>query len=70
MACSPSSTRHSACKPGPTSRSRTRMVLITKDLSEDFVKDLFAAFTGTATIDRPDRQAMTDNPLAVPGLTF
>ncbi len=65
--------RHSACKPGPQDRRtacRTRMVLITKDLSEDFVKDLFAAFTGTATIDRPDRQAMTDNPLAVPGLTF
>ncbi|KQM32825.1 ATP-binding protein [Rhizobium sp. Leaf68] len=55
--------------PDPQDR-RTRMVLITKDLSEDFVKDLFAAFTGTATIDRPDRQAMTDNPLAVPGLTF
>ncbi len=55
--------------PDPEDR-RTRMVLITKDLSEDFVKDLFAAFTGTATIDRPDRQAMTDNPLAVPGLTF
>ncbi len=47
--------------PDPHDR-RTRMVLITKDLSEDFVKDLFAAFTGTATIDRPDRQAMTDNP--------
>lgn len=55
--------------PDPKDR-RTRMVLITKDLSEDFVKDLFAAFTGTATIDTPDRQAMTDNPLAVPGLTF
>jgi len=55
--------------PDPQDR-RTRMVLITKDLSEDFVKDLFAAFTGIANIDRPDRQAMTDNPLAVPGLRF
>ena len=55
--------------PDPEDR-RTRMVLITKDLNEDFVKDLFAAFTGAAAIDRPDRQAMIDNPLAVPGMTF
>jgi len=49
---------------------RTRMVLITKDLPEAFVQDLFAAFTGVPGIDRPDRQAMTDNPLAVSGLRF
>lgn len=55
--------------PDPSDQ-RTRMVLITKDLPEAFVKDLFAAFTGTPGIDRPDRQAMTDNPLAVSGLRF
>lgn len=49
---------------------RTRMVLITKDLPEAFVQDLFAAFTSAPGIDRPDRQAMTDNPLAVSGLRF
>lgn len=49
---------------------RTRMVLITKDLPEAFVKDLFAAFTSAPGIDRPDRQALTDNPLAVSGLKF
>ena len=49
---------------------RTRMVLITKDLPEAFVKDLFAAFTGTPGIDCPDRQALTDNPVAVLGLRF
>ncbi len=47
---------------------RTRMVLITKDLPEAFVRDLFDAFTGKPSIDRPDRQALEDNPLAVPGL--
>lgn len=47
---------------------RTRMVLITQGLSEDFVTDLFAAFTGEPRIDRPDRAALEDNPLAVPGL--
>jgi G3E family GTPase len=53
--------------PDPTDR-RTRMVLITKDLPEAFVRDLFDAFTGQPRIDRPDRQALEDNPLAVPGL--
>ena len=49
---------------------RTRMVLITKGLPEEFVRDLFDAFTGTPRIDRPDRQAMEDNPLAIPGMRF
>ena len=47
---------------------RTRMVLITQGLEEAFVSDLFAAFTGQPRIDRPDRAALEDNPLAVPGL--
>ena len=46
---------------------RTRMVLITQALSEEFVSDLFAAFTGVPRVDRPDRAALEDNPLAVPG---
>lgn len=56
-----------AAWPDPSDR-RTRMVLITKDLPEAFVRDLFDAFTGKPRIDRPDRQALEDNPLAVPGL--
>ncbi|MBP1858941.1 CobW family GTP-binding protein [Rhizobium herbae] len=56
-----------AAWPDPSDR-RTRMVLITKDLPEAFVRDLFDAFTGKPSIDRPDRQALEDNPLAVPGL--
>ncbi|CCF21176.1 Cobalamin synthesis protein P47K [Pseudorhizobium banfieldiae] len=46
----------------------TRMVLITQGLSEEFVSDLFAAFNGQPCVDRPDRAALEDNPLAVPGL--
>jgi G3E family GTPase len=49
---------------------RTRMVLITQGLDEEFVTDLFAAFTGEPRIDRPDRAALEDNPLAVPGFRF
>jgi G3E family GTPase len=56
-----------AAWPDPSDR-RTRMVLITKDLPEAFVRDLFDAFTGKPGIDRPDRQALEENPLAVPGL--
>ncbi|WP_313604886.1 GTP-binding protein [Rhizobium sp.] len=49
------------------SDQKTRMVLITKGLTEEFVADLFAAFTGEPRLDRPDRAALEDNPLAVPG---
>lgn len=55
--------------PDPADR-RTRMVLITKGLSEAFVRDLFDAFTGKPRIDRPDAQALADNPLVVPGMKF
>lgn len=58
-----------AAWPDPADR-RTRMVLITKGLEEGFVRDLFDAFTGKPRIDRPDAQALSDNPLAVPGVKF
>jgi G3E family GTPase len=53
--------------PDPADR-RTRMVLITKDLPEAFVKDLFDAFVGKPRIDTPDRAALENNPLAIPGM--
>lgn len=53
--------------PDPADR-RTRMVLITKDLPEAYVRDLFDTFVGKIRIDRPDREAMTNNPLAIPGM--
>ena len=55
--------------PDPNDR-RTRMVIITKDLPEDFVKGLFDAFLSKPSIDTPDRAALQDNPLAVPGMRF
>jgi G3E family GTPase len=58
-----------AAWPDPADR-RTRMVLITKDLPADFVQNLFDAFTGTPRIDQADRQALEDNPLAIPGMRF
>ncbi|MBB3594343.1 G3E family GTPase [Rhizobium sp. BK529] len=58
-----------AAWPDPEDR-RTRMVLITKDLPEAFVKDLFDAFLGKPRIDTPDRAVLSDNPLAIPGMTI
>lgn len=55
--------------PDPADR-RTRMVLITRDLPAEFVQNLFDAFTGTPRVDQADRQALEDNPLAIPGMRF
>ena len=51
----------------PGQDRRTRLVIIGKDLPEDYVRDLFAAFVGQQKIDRPDAQALMDNPLAIAG---
>ena len=45
----------------------TRLVLITFDMDEDYVRRLFAAFTGRPAVDGPDRAALEANPLAIPG---
>ncbi len=47
----------------PDDDRRTRLVFITRDLPEHTVRELFAAFLGAAAPDRPDRTALTDNPL-------
>jgi G3E family GTPase len=47
----------------PDDDHRTRLVFITHDLSERTVRELFEAFLGIAAPDRPDRTALTDNPL-------
>lgn len=52
------------------SERNTRLVIITKDMPEAFVRDLFAAFTGQPALDRPDSASLTDNPLSVPGMRF
>lgn len=53
----------------PDSDHRTRLVFITYDLEESFVSKLFDAFVGKVAVDRPDKTALTDNPLAVPGIS-
>ncbi|PTE08799.1 CobW family GTP-binding protein [Mesorhizobium helmanticense] len=51
----------------PDGQRGTRLVLITLDMPEDYVRRLFAAFTNKPSIDTPDRAALEDNPLAIAG---
>ncbi|MGH7004904.1 MAG: GTP-binding protein, partial [Alphaproteobacteria bacterium] len=52
----------------PEGRRETRLVMIVKDLPESYVTELFKAFLGQPQVDRPDRAALLDNPLAIPGM--
>ena len=47
----------------PDDDHRTRIVFITRDLPERTVRNLFDAFLGVTAPDRPDRTALTENPL-------
>ena len=46
----------------------TRLVLITLDMPEDYVRRMFSAFTNTPDVDTPDRTAVEQNPLAIAGM--
>lgn len=46
----------------------TRLVLITQDIPEDYVRSLFSALTNQPRIDTPDEAALRDNPLSIAGL--
>jgi G3E family GTPase len=47
----------------PDADQRTRIVLITRDLTAGEVKPLFDAFLNRSAPDQPDRAALLDNPL-------
>ncbi len=55
-------------KAWPDADRRTRLVIITREMPESFVRGLFDAFMGRAGIDQADGQALWDNPLAPAGL--
>ncbi len=52
----------------PEGVRETRLVMIVKDLPESYVQQLFNAFLNRPQIDMPDRAALFDNPLAIPGV--
>ena len=47
----------------PDADRRTRLVFIVRDIEEASIRELFAAFLNALQPDRPDRAALTDNPL-------
>lgn len=47
---------------------KTRLVMITRDLPQGFIGELFAGFSGEPGVGRPDRAALAENPLAIPGM--
>ena len=51
----------------PDADRRSRLVLIVRDLDPGFVRRIWDAFLGKPALDTPDRAALTDNPLAIPG---
>ena len=51
----------------PAGARGTRIVLITCDMEEAYVRGLFAAFMGQPAIDAPDGAALAENPLAIAG---
>lgn len=54
----------------PEGRHETRLVMITDGIDETTVREMFDAFLGKPVLDKADRAAMTDNPLAIPGFKF
>jgi G3E family GTPase len=51
----------------PDADRRTRLVFVTRDLNPAKIQELFDAFLGVPASDRPDRAALTDNPLVAFG---
>ena len=49
----------------PDGDRRTRIVFILQDMDPSFIDGLWKAFLGEPSVDRPDRAALTANPLAV-----
>ncbi|CAG0958187.1 MAG: GTP-binding protein [Rhizobiaceae bacterium] len=53
----------------PDAQRGTRLVIIAIDVSEDYVRRLFATIAGQPAVDAPDRAALEDNPLAIAGFS-
>ncbi len=48
-------------------KHQTQLVVITKNTDANMIKTIFDAFMGNLAIDTPDRKAVMDNPLSIPG---
>lgn len=54
----------------PSKDTSTRITVFLENLEADFIQRLFAGFIGTPLVDTPDKQALTNNPLAISGGAF
>ncbi|MCB1384541.1 MAG: GTP-binding protein [Nitratireductor sp.] len=54
----------------PQGIALTALTVFVDGIEPSFVRDLFDGFTGRPGIDRPDRQALTDNPLSLGSVPF
>ncbi len=51
----------------PGGKARTELVVFVQDLDPEFVQKLFRGFMNIPATDTPDRVALQENPLAIPG---
>ena len=54
----------------PDKKPVTRLVAITKNIAPIEIEKLFNSHFGVSATDTPDREAILDNPLSVPGMKF
>lgn len=54
----------------PDDKRETRLVIIADGLAAEDISRLFDAFLNRPSVDTADHTAMTENPLAIPGLSF
>jgi G3E family GTPase len=50
-----------------TEPSKTQLVVIAKNIDPKLIQTIFDAFMGNLAIDTPDKNAVMDNPLSIPG---
>ncbi len=53
----------------PNDNRSTRLVVITQNMDPRFIEKLFRGFANSTQVDTPDRQALSDNPLAIAGFS-
>ncbi len=53
----------------PDTDRSTRIVVFLENMEADFIERLFAGFIDIPMIDTPDKKALTDNPLAINGIS-
>ena len=53
----------------PDDNHQTRIVIFLEGIETDFIQRLFDGFMDQPSIDTPDHQALTDNPLAISGVS-